>query len=86
MSSLTSRQDDIKTDDDLHTHAGSFMNQAARKEALEVSSFQNQVPNKSLQCKFCNQQYAHKSSLSRHVNTVHSDRAGMISCELCTQR
>ena len=61
----------------------------ARKEDIAVSTpCKNQTSdaNKPLQCKFCNQQYLHRSSLSRHTKTVHSDKTGTIDCELCTER
>ena len=61
----------------------------ARKEDIAVSTpcnNQTSVANKPLQCKFCNQQYLHRSSLSRHIKTVHSDKTGTIDCELCTER
>lgn len=44
------------------------------------------VADKLLQCKFCHKQYGHKSSLSRHIATTHSDKAGLITCDLCTTR
>ncbi len=42
--------------------------------------------NKVWLCKFCNQQYSHKSSLSRHVNMAHKENKGNIGCSICFKR
>ena len=47
---------------------------ATIEDTAVPSSTYNQIPSakKTLQCKFCKQQYLHKSSLSRHVNNMHT--------------
>ena len=47
----------------------------------------NSNPASKFQCKWCNVSYAHRSSLSRHLATVHpSGEKGTICCNLCTQK
>ena len=61
----------------------------AGKKGIAVctqKNVQTASTNKTLQCKFCNQQYLHKSSLSRHIRTVHNEEKGRIECELCSER
>lgn len=58
------------------------------KEDTAISTFHNKLSDSKriIQCKYCSQQYLHRSSLSRHISTVHSEKTGTIDCELCTER